>query len=55
MLLEHEASESARLEALRNATSIGIMELESDQFDAVTVEDLEAYCENLGQLASEKE
>ncbi|MBC2659060.1 type II toxin-antitoxin system ParD family antitoxin [Pseudomonas sp. MSSRFD41] len=55
MLLEHEASESARLEALRNATSIGIMQLESGQFDAVAVEDLEAYFENLGQLASEKE
>lgn len=28
MVIEHEAEESARLEALRNATSVGLMQLE---------------------------
>lgn len=54
MLLEHEAAESARLEALRSATSVGIMQVESGQYDEVDPANLKAYFENLGRLASDK-
>ncbi|MHA6195272.1 type II toxin-antitoxin system ParD family antitoxin [Pseudomonas wadenswilerensis] len=47
LLLEHEAKEAARLEALRNATSIGIMQLEAGDFDEVASEDLDRYLESL--------
>ncbi|MCG8293225.1 type II toxin-antitoxin system ParD family antitoxin [Pseudomonas entomophila] len=52
MLLAHEAAESARLEALRTATSAGIMQLESGEYDEVDPADLEAYLDDLGRLAS---
>lgn len=52
MLLAHEAAESARLEALRTATSAGIMQLESGAYDEVDPADLEAYLDDLGSLAS---
>ncbi|CAK16034.1 type II toxin-antitoxin system ParD family antitoxin [Pseudomonas entomophila] len=54
MLLAHEAAESARLEALRTATSAGIMQLESGEYDEVDPADLEAYLDDLGRLASAK-
>lgn len=52
MLLAHEAAESARIEALRTATSAGIMQLESGEYDEVDPADLEAYLDDLGRLAS---
>lgn len=54
MLLEHEATESARLEALRNATSVAIMQVEAGQYDEVDPANLAAYFDNLGRLASVK-
>jgi antitoxin ParD1/3/4 len=54
MLLEHEVAESARLEALRSATSVGIMQVEAGQYDEVDPANLKAYLENLGRLASDK-
>lgn len=51
MLLEHEAAESARLEALRNATSVGLMQVEAGQYDEVDPSNLTAYLENLGRQA----
>ena len=54
MLLAHEAAESAKLEALRTATSAGIMQLESGEYDEVDPADLEAYLDDLGRLASAK-
>lgn len=49
MLLEHEAAESARLEALRNATSVGLMQVEAGQYDEVDPSNLTAYLDNLGR------
>lgn len=49
MLLEHEAAESARLEALRNATSVGLMQVEAGQYDEVDPSNLAAYLDNLGR------
>lgn len=54
MLLEHEAAETARLEALRNATSVGIMQLEAGQFEEVDTADLAAYLNTLGRLSGDK-
>ena len=54
LLLQHEAEESAKIEALRNATSRGIMQLESGLYDEVDGENLEQYLEELGQLADAK-
>ena len=54
MLLAHEAAESAKLEALRTATSAGIMQFESGEYDEVDPADLEAYLDDLGRLASAK-
>lgn len=54
MLLEHEAAESARLEALRNATSVGIMQVEAGLYDEVGPANLAAYFDTLGRLASQK-
>ncbi|HCF1993535.1 type II toxin-antitoxin system ParD family antitoxin [Pseudomonas juntendi] len=54
MLLEHEAAEAARLEALRNATSVGIMQVEAGQYDEIDPANLAAYLNNLGRLAGEK-
>lgn len=55
MVLEHEAEESARLEALRNATSVGLMQLEAAEFDEVDSDQLGTYLDELGQVASKKE
>lgn len=54
MVLEHEAEESARLEALRNATSNGLMQLETGEFDEVDADQLGNYLDELGQVASKK-
>lgn len=54
MLLEHEAAEAARLEALRNATSIGIMQVEAGQYEEVDPANLTDYLDNLGSRASSK-
>ena len=54
MLLEHEAAEAARLEALRKATSVGIMQLEAGQYEEVDPANLATYLESLGRQASEK-
>ena len=54
MLLEHEAAEAARLEALRNATSVGIMQVEAGQYDEIDPTNLAAYLDKLGRLAGEK-
>ena len=55
MVLEHEAEESARLEALRNATSVGLMQLEAAEFDEVDADQLGTYLDELGQVAGKKE
>ncbi|MCE1118739.1 MULTISPECIES: type II toxin-antitoxin system ParD family antitoxin [Pseudomonas] len=52
MLLEQEAAEAAKLEALRNATSIGLMQLDSGEFEEVDPSQLQDYLEALGQQAS---
>ncbi|KES20040.1 MULTISPECIES: type II toxin-antitoxin system ParD family antitoxin [Pseudomonas] len=56
LLLEREAEESAKLVALRNATSSGIMQLDAGQFVEIASDtELEQYLEELGQLASTKQ
>ncbi|MED5606155.1 type II toxin-antitoxin system ParD family antitoxin [Pseudomonas sp. JH-2] len=56
LLLEREAEESAKLVALRNATSSGIMQLETGRFVEIASEaQLEEYLEELGQLASSRQ
>ena len=52
LLLEQEAAEAAKLEALRNATSIGLMQLDRGEFEEVDPSQLEDYLEALGQQAS---
>jgi antitoxin ParD1/3/4 len=54
LLLQHEAEETAKIEALRTATSSGIMQLESGQFDEVGSDALEQYLEELGEEAGAK-
>ena len=54
MLLEHEAAEAARLEALRNATSVGIMQVEAGLYDEIDTANMAAYLDNLGRPASDK-
>lgn len=47
LLLQHEAEDAAKLDALRKATSQGIMELESGRYDDVPGEDLMQYLDTL--------
>lgn len=54
LMLQHEAEESAKIKALRNATSHGIMQLESGLYDEIDGENLEQYLEELGQQAGAK-
>ncbi|MBS9759781.1 type II toxin-antitoxin system ParD family antitoxin [Pseudomonas mosselii] len=54
MLLEHEAAQLARLDALRNATSVGIMQVEAGQYEEVSPADLSAYLDSLGRVTSDK-
>lgn len=56
LLLEREAEESAKLVALRNATSSGIMQLETNQYIEIDSDSqLEDYLEELGTLAGRKQ
>ena len=43
---------SAKLEALRNATSSGLMQLERGEYDEITSDDLAQYLDELGNQAS---
>lgn len=54
MLLEYEAAEAARLEALRNATSLGIMQVEAGQYEEVDPANLTSYLDNLGSRGALK-
>ena len=54
LLLQHEAEESAKIEALRTATSSGIIQLESGRFDEVGSDALAQYLEELGEEAGAK-
>ncbi|KNX79203.1 addiction module antidote protein [Pseudomonas sp. 250J] len=54
MLLEHEAADAARLEALRNATSLGIMQVEAGQYEDVDPANLATYLDNLARPAGDK-
>lgn len=47
LLLRHEAEDAAKLEALRNAISTSIRELDSGQYDDVRSEDLKSYLASL--------
>ncbi|WP_460104642.1 type II toxin-antitoxin system ParD family antitoxin [Pseudomonas sp. S2_D10] len=52
-LLEQRAAEdTAKIEALRQATSIGIMNLELGRFTQLNEEDLEHFLEVLSQAAT---
>ncbi|MBN0321562.1 type II toxin-antitoxin system ParD family antitoxin [Pseudomonas aeruginosa] len=50
--LQQEAQNSAKLEALRNATSSGLMQLERGEYDEITSDDLAQYLDELGNQAS---
>ena len=52
LLLQQEAQNSAKLEALRNATSSGLMQLERGEYDEITSDDLAQYLDELGNQAS---
>lgn len=52
LLEKREAEESAKLEALRKATSLGIMSLEAGRFTEVRGEDLGQFISDLGEQAS---
>ncbi|AHC78645.1 putative transcriptional regulator [Pseudomonas aeruginosa SCV20265] len=52
LLLQQEARNSAKLEALRNATSSGLMQLERSEYDEITSDDLAQYLDELGNQAS---
>ena len=52
LLLQQEAQNSAKLEALRNATSSGLMQLERGEYDEITSDDLTQYLDELGNQAS---
>lgn len=51
LLLQHEAEVTAKIEALRTATSSGIMQLETGRFDEVGSDALAQYLEELGEEA----
>ncbi|HHX4273512.1 type II toxin-antitoxin system ParD family antitoxin [Pseudomonas aeruginosa] len=52
LLLQQEAQNSAKLEALRNTTSSGLMQLERGEYDEITSDDLAQYLDELGNQAS---
>ena len=52
LLEKREAEESAKLEALRKATSLGMMSLEDGRFTEVRGEDLDQFISDLGEQAS---
>ncbi|MDJ1379065.1 type II toxin-antitoxin system ParD family antitoxin [Pseudomonas aeruginosa] len=51
LLLQQEAQNSAKLEALR-ATSSGLMQLERGEYDEIPSDDLAQYLDELGNHAS---
>ncbi|WP_423357088.1 type II toxin-antitoxin system ParD family antitoxin [Pseudomonas citronellolis] len=52
LLFDQEAKQSMRLEALKSATSSGIMQLEAGDYDELrTAEDLGQYLDELGRQA----
>ncbi|MBN9430527.1 MAG: type II toxin-antitoxin system ParD family antitoxin [Burkholderiales bacterium] len=53
LLLLHEAEDGAKLDALRKATSQGIMELESGRYDEVPGENLMQYLDALDRQISQ--
>ena len=52
LLEKREVEESAKLEALRKATSLGMMSLENGRFTEVRGEDLDQFISDLGEQAS---
>lgn len=52
LLERREAEEAAKLEALKHATSIGIMDLEQGRFVQVTGDDLDDLFVEIGQKAA---
>ncbi|HBO2394837.1 TPA: type II toxin-antitoxin system ParD family antitoxin, partial [Pseudomonas aeruginosa] len=52
LLLQQEAQNSAKLEALRNATSSSLIQLERGEYDEITSDDLAQYLDELGNQAS---
>ncbi|MFP9019281.1 type II toxin-antitoxin system ParD family antitoxin, partial [Pseudomonas aeruginosa] len=52
LLLQQEAQNSAKLVALRNATSSGLMQLERGEYDEITSDDMAQYLDELGNQAS---
>ncbi|AZC39478.1 type II toxin-antitoxin system ParD family antitoxin [Pseudomonas chlororaphis] len=53
LLEQRESEEAAKLEALRNATSIGLMDLEQGRFIEVNSEDLGQLLANIGEQAAQ--
>jgi antitoxin ParD1/3/4 len=52
LLEQREAEEAAKVDALRNATSIGLMDLEQGRFVDVHGEDLGKFLDDLGTKTS---
>jgi antitoxin ParD1/3/4 len=52
LLEQREAQQSAKVDALRKATSLGIMSLEQGQFTKVSTEDLGQFIAELGEQAT---
>ncbi|MBU4634049.1 type II toxin-antitoxin system ParD family antitoxin [Pseudomonas chlororaphis] len=53
LLEQRETEEAAKLEALRNATSIGIMDLEQGRFVEVRKDDLGQLLASIGEQAAQ--
>lgn len=53
LLEQRESEEAAKLEALRNATSIGLMDLEQGRFIEVNSEDLGQLLANIGEQTAQ--
>ncbi len=54
LIEERGAREGAKLAALREATRIGITDLEAGRYDEIDDADLDAYIAELGRQASER-
>ena len=52
LLEQRVAEDSAKIEALRQATSVGIMDLEHGRFTQLDEENLERYLDGLGREAT---
>ncbi|HEJ3624799.1 TPA: type II toxin-antitoxin system ParD family antitoxin [Pseudomonas aeruginosa] len=53
LLPQQETQNSAKLEALRSATSSGLMQLECCEYDEITSDGLAQYFDKLGHQASQ--